>query len=530
VAASSSSGASSRASSDADPTVTIGLGHTSIEDVVAIAKGARVEIAQDALDGMLLTHDLVGQVLASGQPVYGLTTGVGDQYSVAVDPDGIAEAQLGMLRSHASGVGAPHDEEAVRAIMVTMVVALAQGASGVSPRLVLTLAELLNRGVTPWAPSQGSVGYLTATAHIGLSLYGLGKSWFEGELLPGAEALRRAGIDSFTPGPREGHALVSGTYEISGLGALALHRARALVAIADAAGALSLEALRGNSKGYDPRLQRMRPHPGQIDTAARLLQLLDGSEILEANRDHRLQDALSLRCIPQVHGSVRDAIDFAWRTLEIEINSVTDNPVFVVEDGELIALPGGNGHGAPAAVALDVLAIAIAELSTMSQARSDRLTNRHLSELPPFLVTGGGAGSGFMIPPYVAAALAGENRALAAPATVHTVSTCAGQEDHVSMGTTAAIQARTAARNVANILVIELLCAAQAIDFHAPLRPGRGTGAVYDAIRSVVSVREDDREMSPDLEAVLALVDDGTLSTIISTHTSTPAPEGNDHA
>lgn len=496
--------------------VTIGLGPTSIDDVVAVAYGARLVIGDDVLTQMARTHALIDQVMESGRPVYGLTTGVGDLYSVQMDQADVTNSQLGLLRSHASGVGPPHDETVVRAIMMSIAKSLSQGASGVSPQLVTTLAEMLNAGVTPWAPSQGSVGYLIAPAHIGLSLFGYGQSWFNGELLPGHEALKRAGIESFTPGPREGHALISGTYEITGIGALALHAASKVVTIADVAGALSLEALRGNSKGYDERLQRMRPHPGQIETARRLRALLQDSEILEANREHRLQDALSLRCIPQVHGSVRDAISFAARVIEIEINSVTDNPAFVIEDGELIELPGGNGHGAPPAMALDLLAIAVAELSTISQARSDRLTNRHLSGLPAFLITKGSAPSGFMMPPYVAAALASENRALAAPATVHTVSTGAGQEDHVSMGVTAAIQSRLATINAASIVAIELLCAAQAVEFQHPLRPGRGTGAVFDAIRKVIPFRDEDREMAPDVQAAIDLVNDGTLFEIIA--------------
>ncbi|MBY0689116.1 aromatic amino acid lyase [Microbacterium marinilacus] len=424
----------------------------------------------------------------------------------------MASTQLGMLRSHASGLGAPHDEPAVRAIMATMLAALAQGRSGVGVALVQRLAAMLNRGVTPWAPSQGSVGYLTATAHIGLVLFGRGRAWYGGQLLDGAEALRRAGLDVVEPGPREGHALISGTYEITGIGALAAHAARALIDVADVAGALSLEALRGNQRGFDPRVQVMRPHPGQVATAARLRALLEGSEILAANRDHRLQDALSLRSIPQVHGAVRDALAYVEGVIEIEINAVTDNPVFMIEDEELVALPNGNGHGAPTALALDVLAIAIAELSTMSQARSDRLTNQHLSELPAFLVPDGSAASGFMIPPYAAAAIAAENRALAAPATVHTVSTSAGQEDHVSMGTTAAIQARTAAHNATGILAIELLCATQAADFHAPLRPGAGTRAAHAVIRRAVAFRDSDREMAPDIEAVRVLIADGALA------------------
>lgn len=496
--------------------VTLGSATTSIDEVVAVAHGAHVTLDPDAVARVAHTSTLIAGVLASGRSVYGLTTGVGDLYTVGVPVSEVSGVQLGMLRSHASGVGEPHDAIAVRAIMTCMVKALAQGFSGVGVRLLETMVAMLNTGVTPWAPSQGSVGYLTATAHIGLAVFGEGRSWYEGELLDGAEALRRAGIERIEPGPREGHALISGTYEVTGIGALAVHAARELVDVADAAGALSLEVLRGNIRGYDDRLQAMRPHSGQVETARRLRSLLAASEILSAHRAHRLQDPLSLRCIPQVHGAVRDALTEVERVIGVEINSVTDNPVFLVEDGELVALHGGNGHGAPTALALDYLAIAVAELSTMSQARSDRLTNHHYSELPAFLMGGGSAASGFMIPPYAAAALAGENRGLAAPATVHTVSTSAGQEDHVSMGTAAAKQARQATANAQTIVAIELLCAAQAVDFHAPLRPGAGTGAVWEAVRAEVAHRTSDVEMAPDIESVRRLVADGALHRIIT--------------
>jgi histidine ammonia-lyase len=500
-------------------TIVLGSDRTTIEDIAAIAHGATVALDERAVRAIDRTHRLLPTVLRSGSPVYGLNTGVGDLYTIVPDTRDPAAVQLQMLRSHASGVGDPHDEAAVRAIMACTIRSLARGYSGVSVRLVQTLVDMLNRGVVPHAPSQGSVGYLTATAHIGLAVFGEGRAWYGGELLPGAEALRRAGIAAQRPGLREGLALISGTFEISGIGALAVHKVRTLVDVADVAGAMSVEGLRGNTRGFDARLQALRPHPGQVLTARRLRALLAGSEIVERYRTHRLQDPLSLRCIPQVHGAVRDCLDYVAGVVECEINSVTDNPVFLTIDGpdgeEMQAVSGGNGHGAPVATALDCLAIAIAELSTMSQARSDRLTNSHLSELPPFLVAGSGANSGFMIPPYVAAALAAENRAHAAPATVHTVSTCAGQEDHVSMGTTAAIKARRAAWNAGHILAVELLCAAQALDFHAPLRPGVGPGAAHAAIRRLVPTRVADDPIGPDLEAVRSLVQDGSLADLV---------------
>jgi histidine ammonia-lyase len=353
--------------------VTLGSAITSLEEIVAIASGARVILDADALREMKTIQALLGSSIESGKAIYGLTTGVGDLYSVRLEPQDISRAQINMLRSHASGMGTPHDVSAIRAIMATMIKALIQGASGVSPRLVETMTEMLNRGVIPWAPSKGSVGYLIATSHIGLVVFGEGQAWYQGELMAGGDAMKRAGIEITDPGPREGHALISGTYEITGIGALAVYQAQQLIAIADVAGAMSLEALKGNSRGYDERLHRLRPHPGQVATAHRLMALLDASEVLAAHRNHRLQDALSLRCIPQVHGAVRDAIAYCRDVVNIEINSITDNPVFTVENGELLSLPGGNGHGAPTALALDFLAIAIAHMSTMSQARSDRL-------------------------------------------------------------------------------------------------------------------------------------------------------------
>jgi histidine ammonia-lyase len=496
-------------------TVKLGAAPTSTEDIAAIAEGALVALDPVLLAAMKRTSDLIKCELDSGKAIYGLTTGVGDLYSVPLRPDEISRSQLNMLRSHASGVGTPHDNQVIRAIMATMIKALLQGASGVSSALIITMTDMLNRGVTPWSPGGGSVGYLIATAHIGLAVFGQGQAWYQGELLPGGEALTRAGIALREPGPREGHALLSGTYEITGIGALALYQTERLIALADVAGVMSLEALKGNTRGYDPRLQRLRPHPGQVKTAARLLSLLEASEIIAANVDHRLQDALSLRCIPQVHGAVRDAIAYCRSVLDIEINSVTDNPVFVIEDDRLIALPGGNGHGAPTALALDFLAVAIAQLSSMSQARSDRLTNSHLSGLPAFLADGSGSNSGFMIPPYVAAALAADNRGLAAPASVHTVSTCAGQEDHVSMGVSAARKARAAANNAADIISVEFICAAQGLEFHRPLRPGRGTGAAYDLIRTCVPARDEDRDMYPELHAIREMMNDGRLSSTI---------------
>lgn len=496
------------------PAYTFGLDAISVDAIDAIAAGNAVALSETALDAMQETYGHISRAIENGTAIYGLTTGVGDLYSVALSKTEIQQFQMSLLRSHASGVGEPLDRAGVRAIMACALKAMLQGHSGVSPGLARTIAAMLNRDVTPWAPIGGSVGYLIATAHIGLAVFGQGKAWFQGELLSGGEALRRAGIPVRPPEPREGHALISGTFEISGLGSLALSRARELVQLADLAGAMSLEAMRGNTRGYDARVQNARPHEGQIETARRMRSLLADSAILEAHRDYRLQDALSLRCIPQVHGAARDALAYCGRTFEIELNAVTDNPFFVVEEGTLLALPNGNGHGAPLALSLDTLAIAIASLSTISQARCDRLTTAHLSTLPAFLSAGGGS-SAMIISPCVAAALSADNRALAAPASVNTMTTVAGQEDHVSMGVAAARKALAATSNLMDLLSVEFLCAAQALDFHQPLRPGAGTGAALDLIRTVVPFRDQDRDMYPDLAAVRALIEGGRLNAII---------------
>ncbi|NGM82441.1 histidine ammonia-lyase [Paenibacillus sp. 7124] len=487
--------------------VIIGDSPLTIKQLVGVARfGAQVAISEQSKTVIQSMRNHVDAIVEEGRPVYGLTTGVGDLYRVAVAPEAISNIQVNMLMSHACGVGEPYPIEVIRAMMLLIIRSMAYGHSGVTLGLLETMVEMLNRGVTPWSPSKGSVGYLLGPAHIGLVLVGRGQAYYEGELLSGAEAMRRAGIPLLQLGAREGHALMSGTYEITALAGLAVHDTDMLVKTADLAAAMSLEALRGNDRAYDPRLQSLRPHPGQAATAANLLRILDGSEIVASYRHHRLQDALSLRCAPQVHGGVRDALAYVRSVVETEMNALTDNPVFFIEDGEAVAIPGGNGHGAPIAIAMDTLAIAVAQLLNISERRTDRLTNSHVSELPAFLVRENGANSGFMIPQYVTAALAAENRALAVPASVENIPTCAQQEDHVSMGVNAGWQARNAIANAQQGIGIELLTAAQGLEFHRPLQPGRGTAAVYRVIREKIPPLDADRELYLDLAAVMELV------------------------
>lgn len=492
--------------------VTLGRTTTTVDELVRIADGAPVVLASDALANMDKVSGYIHTAIADGKVIYGLTTGVGDLVTERLSADQIASVQLNMLRSHACGMGKDLSVREVRAMMAVMLKSLLQGYSGVSAELAQRMCLMLNRQVTPWSPASGSVGYLIATAHIGLSLFGEGQCWYQGRLLPSADALAQAGIPPRIPGPREGHALISGTYEITALACLAVRDFEQLLPVADMAGGMCLEALKGNTRGYDARLHALRPHEGQQETARILRRLLRGSDILQRYRDHRVQDALSLRCIPQIHGAVRDQLAHCRHIVTTELNSVTDNPVFLIDEDELVILPGGNGHGAPLALALDALAVAIAQLSTASQARSDRITNVHLSGLPAFLVGKSGANSGMMIPPYVAAALAGDNRSLAAPSSVHTVPTCAGQEDHISMGVSSARKAIQAVANAVDIVAIELLCACQAIEFHRPLRASVGTELTLSLVRQRVAFREADTTLYPDMHAIRDLIADGELS------------------
>lgn len=492
--------------------VTLGRAETTIEELVRIADGSRVQLDPEALAHMDNVSRYIHNAISEGKVIYGLTTGVGDLVTERLSANQIADVQLNMLRSHACGMGPDLSVREVRAMMAVMLKSLLQGYSGVNAELAQRIAQMLNNQVTPWSPAGGSVGYLIATAHIGLSVFGEGQCWYQGQRFPSAEALEKAGIAPRIPGPREGHALISGTYEITALACLAVQGFKQLLPVADMAGGMCLEALKGNTRGYDARLHALRPHDGQQETARILRHLLSDSDILERYRNHRVQDALSLRCIPQIHGAVRDQLQHCHHIVTTELNSVTDNPVFLIEEGELVILPGGNGHGAPLALALDALAIAIAQISTASQARSDRITNAHLSGLPAFLMGKNGANSGMMIPPYVAAALAGDNRSLAAPASVHTVSTCAGQEDHISMGVSSARKAIKAVENAVDIVAIELLCASQAIEFHRPLRASVGTELTLSLIRQHVAFRETDTALYPDMHAIRDLISHGELS------------------
>jgi histidine ammonia-lyase len=484
---------------------------------VATDRTVRVALGEGARQRMERSRALVQRALDTGTPVYGVTTGFGRLSDVPVPPDRVGELQLNLIRSHACGVGPPLPVQATRAITLLRANVLAKGFSGVRPELVELLIELLNRGVHPVIPEQGSVGAsgdLAPLSHLALVLVGEGEAEVEGAVVPGGEALRRAGLAPCTLGAKEGLALNNGTQVMTGIGALALLGAERLIEAAEVAGAMSLEGLRGTPDAYHPALQRARPHPGQSTSAERLRALLEGSEIRESHRhnDPRVQDAYALRCIPQVHGAARDALRYVRSVLEIEANSATDNPLlFPDEEGGLI-VSGGNFHGQPVAQALDLLAIALTDLGSISERRTERLVNPDLSDLPAFLTPEPGVNSGMMLAQIAAAALVSESKILAHPASVDSIPTGANKEDHVSMGTTAAKKATQVLRNVEAVVGIELMCGAQALEFLKPLRPGRGIDRAYRALRERIPPLVADRVLAPDIAIAAEMVRQGHFS------------------
>ncbi|HTR49439.1 MAG TPA: histidine ammonia-lyase, partial [Kofleriaceae bacterium] len=420
--------------------------------------------------------------------------------------------QQNLVRSHASGVGGPLPRDAVRAMMLLRAAVLATGRSGARAVCCERLCELLAAGVHPVIPARGSVGAsgdLAPLAHLALGMIGEGDAELGGHTLPAAEALRRAGIAPLVLEAKEGLTLLNGTQHMTAVGGLAVLDADVTCRVADLAGALSLEALKGTVRAFDERVVAARPHPGQIAVGALLRALLDGSEIAESHKDcGKVQDPYSLRCMPQVHGATRDVLAFARTVLEREAASSTDNPL--VLDGEMIS--GGNFHGQPVALALDAAAIAVAELANISERRVEQLVNPHLSSgLPPFLAPDSGLNSGFMIAQVAAAALVSENKVLAHPASVDSIPSSAGREDHVSMGATAALKLHLIHDHVRTVLAIELLCGAQGIDLRRPLRTTKPLEAVHAAIRATIPAMMVDRPLAPDIAAMRALIDDGSL-------------------
>lgn len=491
-----------------------------IVDVERVARGReRVTLSDAARDNLAASRAFVDRLVAQRATVYGVTTGFGKFKNVAISPEQTATLQANLIRSHATGVGAPFDEDVVRAAMLIRINSLLRGHSGVRPVVVDCLVALLNHDVYPFVPCQGSVGSsgdLAPLSHIMLVLMGEGEVIIDGKRTPSLPVLQRLGITPVVLMSKEGLALNNGTTVQTAVGALAVFDAQHLAKVSDIAYGMSLEAMMGTLAASDPRVHALRPHPGQMDCASNVRRICADSAIM-ASHAHcdRVQDAYSLRCAPQVHGASRTAIAHAADVVERELNSVTDNPLLFPDDG--VAISAGHFHGEPIAQVMDYLKIGVCELANISERRIARLVDPTTSEgLPAFLMPPeeGGLSSGFMIPQYVAAALVSENKVLAHPASVDSIPTSANQEDHVSMGTIAARQAAEIVRNARRVLVIELLCAAQALDFRLPLAPGRGTAAAYHAVRRVVPFMSRDRVLYPDLEACETIVPAALLADV----------------
>jgi histidine ammonia-lyase len=496
-----------------------------LEDVERVAfasgeAGIEIELAAEARSRIADSRAIVDEAIANGRVVYGITTGFGALADVVIPDDRVRELQINLLRSHAAGIGSPLSIAEVRAITLLRSNVLAAGYSGVRIVLVERLIDLLNAGVHAVIPARGSVGAsgdLAPLSHLALVLVGEGEAWFDGERMPGGEALHRAGLGALTLEAKEGLALVNGTQVHTGIGVLSLLAAERALDTAEVAGAMSLEALKGTPDAFDEAVQRIRPQPGQVTSARLLRALLADSEIRESHRhgDPRVQDAYSIRCMPQVHGAARQGLAYARAVLETEVNSVTDNPLIFAAEGRIIS--GGNFHGQPVAQALDLAAIACADLASISERRIARLVDPALSGLPAFLTEDPGVNSGLMMAQIVAAALVAEIRLKAVPASTDSIPTDANREDHVSMGVGAALKFRDAVELLETVLALELITAAQGLEFLRPLRPGAGVAAARDRLRERVARLGRDREMGQDIRAAERLVREGVMADICRT-------------
>ncbi|MFZ0086401.1 MAG: histidine ammonia-lyase [Candidatus Acidiferrales bacterium] len=482
--------------------------------------GAPVELAPAARKKMLASRAVIERLIASDQAVYGVNTGFGKLASVRISREQIGELQVNLVRSHACGMGAPLSEAETRAMLALRANAIAKGFSGVRPVVVETLCAMLNCGVHPVIPSQGSVGAsgdLAPLAHLAHVAIGEGEAIFQGRAVSGAAAMRGAGITPLALEAKEGLALLNGTQAMLALLALGLRDAEIAVNTADVAAALSLDALRGSPAAFDERIAAVRPYAGHAITARNLRRMNAGSTIRESHRsaeqDKRVQDAYSLRCAPQVHGAVRDALEHVRATLTVELNSATDNPLVFADSGEVIS--GGNFHGQPLAMAADQLAVALATLGGISERRIEQMTNPQTSLLPAFLIRDAGLNSGFMILQVAAAALASEMKTQATPHSVDSIPTSANQEDYVSMGMGAARRIQPILKNLRNVLAIELLAACQGLDLLAPLRTGTEALRAYAVVRAESKTVDADRSLGPDIRAVESKIAEGAFSEIL---------------
>lgn len=501
------------------PTIELDGSTLTLADLAAIARGGTsVTLSASARAAISRGRVPVDALLAKDAVAYGITTGFGDLASVRIPADKVQTLQERLIVSHAAGMGEPLADEVVRVMLTLRANTLAKGHSGVRLVLVERLLALLDNEILPVVPSRGSVGAsgdLAPLAHLALPILGRGRVRHRGVERSAAEALALVGLEPLVLEAKEGLALINGTQAMTALLSLAADEARTLCRLADLIGALSTDALRGTDAAFDPRISALRPHPGQVASAANLWALLQGSAIRNSHRENdvRVQDPYCLRCMPQVHGAVRDQLSHVERVLAIEINAVTDNPLVFPEDDEILS--GGNFHGEPVAIAADLLAIAVAELGAISERRIEKLTNTHFSALPPFLVEDAGLNSGFMIAQVTAAALASENKGLCHPASVDSIPTSADKEDHVSMGMWAAIKLHQVIVNVRRILAIELVAAAQGVDLLRPLRSSAPLEALHAEVRAMVAPWDHDREMAPDLAAAEVWLDSDRIERLL---------------
>ncbi|MFW9960003.1 MAG: histidine ammonia-lyase [Candidatus Thorarchaeota archaeon] len=503
-------------------TVSIDGESLTIDEFVQVARyNTKVELAESAMAQIKKSRDVIETAIKEGRTVYGVNTGFGELANVSISRADLAKLQVNLIRSHSAGVGESFPIEVVRGMMLLRANALAKGYSGVRPEVILTLIEMLNTGITPVVPQQGSVGSsgdLAPLAHMVLVMIGEGEAFYKGKKLDGLQALKKAGIAPIVLQAKEGVALINGTQPMTSVGALVVNDALDLVKDAIIAASMSLEALRGTRAALNEKIHAVRAHEGQVDVASSMRSVLIDSEINQSHANcGKVQDAYSLRCAPQVIGASLDAIRYVYSVIEIEINSATDNPLVFTDNSTVIS--GGNFHGQPIALAMDFLAIALSELASISERRVNRLVNPHLSGLPAFLTTEGGLESGMMLAQYTAAALVSENKVLSHPASVDSIPTSADQEDHVSMGTIAARKASEILENVKKVIAIEYMCAAQGIDMLAPLKPSTPLDRAHSKIREMVSKLEDDRPLSPDIVQICKLMESRSIVSTTETIT-----------
>lgn len=483
-----------------------------LEDIINVAyNDYKVCLTEEAREKVKKSRAIVDDIVDKDKIVYGITTGFGKFSDVTITGEQCKTLQRNLIISHACGVGRKFPKEVVRTIMLLRANNLAKGYSGIRLSVLETLLDMINKGVHPSIPEKGSLGAsgdLAPLAHMVLPMLGEGEAEFQGEILSGKEAMEKAGISQVELVAKEGLALINGTQVMTSVGSLALYKAIELLKLSDITAAMTIEALRGIKDAFDPRVHEVRPHKGQVQTAKNILALLEGSSFATRQGELRVQDAYALRCVPQVHGASKDAINYVKERVETEINSVTDNPI-VFENGDVIS--GGNFHGQPMALSFDFLGIAASEIANISERRLERLVNYQLNDLPPFLVKNGGLNSGFMITQYAAAALVSENKVLAHPASVDSIPSSANQEDHVSMGTIAARKSLEIVNNVTRVLATELMAACQAIDFRDGLKLGKGTKEVYNIVRSKVGFVEEDKVMYKELDKCEELLTSGEI-------------------